>query len=307
MMTDVTADHDPIAVIVVNYGSHRLLAENLPAAVALPFARIIVVDNHSTECEGSAVAALAADRGWDLIALPDNNGFAAAVNAGAVRAGELGTSGLLLLNPDARVTPEVVAALAARLRDDPMGMITPRIVDGSGAVVFAGSTLDLRTGRLGRTSTSRAVPWLTAACLAVPTTLFERLGGIDESYFLYWEDVDLSFRAHRLGARLIVADDLTAVHDEGGTQQRTGRSKSAGYYRYNARNRLLFAAHNLSRTDIVRWILHTPAESRQILLRGGRRQLIESPQPLLAVLRGSLSGLALAVRALVSRRPGPPQ
>jgi GT2 family glycosyltransferase len=271
--------------------------------VQLPFARIVVVDNHSSHEEQGAVTALAAERGWELLALPDNNGFAAGVNAGAARARDLGTSGLLLLNPDARVSPEVIAELAARVHADPMTMVCPRIVDSGGTVVFDGSAMDVRSGRLGRLGTARAVPWLTAACLAVPSALFERLGGMDESYFLYWEDVDLSFRAHTLGAHLVVASDLTAVHDEGGTQHRSGRAKSSGYYRYNARNRLLFAAHNLSRGDLARWVLRTPVESTQILLRGGRRQLIKSPRPLLAIVRGSLSGLAIAVRALASRRP----
>lgn len=305
MMAHVATEHDPIAVVVVNYGSHRLLAAHLPAAATMPFARVIVVDNHTTDAERLAVTALADERGWELLALPDNRGFAAGVNAGAVRARELGASAVLLLNPDARVTADVIAALAARVRDDPMSVVTPRIVDSLGEVVFDGSMLELRSGRLARRGSGAAVPWLTAACLAVPLELFERLGGMDESYFLYWEDVDLTVRAARLGARLVVADDLVAVHDEGGTQGRSGRAKSSGYYRYNARNRLLFAARNLSRADIVRWIVRTPVESTQILLRGGRRQLIESPRPLLAVLRGSLAGLALAVRALV-RRPDRP-
>lgn len=303
MMTDVPADAPAIAVIVVNYRSQHLLAAHLPPACQLPFARIIVVDNRSTEDERTAVTALAADRGWELLTLPDNRGFAHGVNAGAARAREMRVPAVLLLNPDAQVAPEVIAALAERVGADPMCMVSPRIVDSAGSVVFDGSALDLRSGRLGRVTGPCSVPWLTAACLAVPRALFERLGGMDESYFLYWEDVDLSYRAATLGARLVVDHDLVAVHDEGGTQGRVGRAKSAGYYRYNARNRLRFAATNLSRAEVLRWLARTPAESTQILLRGGRRQLVQSPRPLLAIARGSLAGVACATRALLGRPP----
>jgi GT2 family glycosyltransferase len=301
----VSTEHAPIAVAVVNYGSHELLRRHLPAASALPDARIVVVDNFSTDAERAAVTALAAERDWELVTLPDNGGFARGVNASAARARELGACAVLLLNPDAQISPQAITELGDHLRRDPKAVVTPRIVDSSGVTVFDGSELDVRTGRLARHAGPHAVPWLTAACLAIHLELFDRLGGMDESYFLYWEDVDFSYRAAAAGAQLVVRADLVAVHDEGGTQGRSGRAKSAGYYRYNARNRLRFAASNLTRAEVLRWLLHTPAESTQILLRGGRRQLIESPRPLVAILRGSLEGIGLALWALVRGRRDP--
>ncbi len=78
--------------------------------------------------------------------------------------------------------------------------------------------------------------------MAFTISLYELVGGYDESYFLYWEDVDFSVRASHVGAHLQVLTDVTAIHDEGGTQETTkGRAKSLLYYRYNTRNRLLFA------------------------------------------------------------------
>jgi hypothetical protein len=64
---------------------------------------------------------------------------------------------------------------------------------------------------------------------------------------------------------------------------------------------LLFAAQHLPTRSLVRWILLTPRESWQVLLRGGRRQLLHSPRPLIATVRGSLEGLGLALAELLRR------
>ncbi|GAB3299693.1 hypothetical protein GCM10027451_01350 [Geodermatophilus aquaeductus] len=295
-----------LGLVVVNYGSSALLRRNLAAAAALgPHVRVVVVDNHSTDAERAAVTALAAERGWDLVALPDNRGFGAASNAGFARARELGCAVLCCLNPDASATPEVLEELRLASLADPLAVIAPRIVDSSGATVFAGSTLGLRDGRTGaRHSPTRSrgpvEDWLTGACLVLSAEMADRLGGYDEGYFLYWEDVDLSHRALAAGGSLVVRTDLVAVHDEGGTQgEREGDAKSDLYYRYNCRNRLVFAARNLSRRQLLGWLLRTPRVSWEILLRGGRRQLVHSPRPLLAAVRGSLEGAGVAVVALV--------
>ncbi|WP_110007354.1 glycosyltransferase family 2 protein [Geodermatophilus normandii] len=295
-----------LGLVVVNYGSSALLRRNLAAAAALgPHVRVVVVDNHSTDAERAAVTALAAERGWDLVALPDNRGFGAASNAGFARARELGCATFCCLNPDASATPEVLEELRRASLADPLAVLAPRIVDSSGTTVFAGSTLGLRDGRTGaRHSPTRSrgpvEDWLTGACLVVSAEMADRLGGYDEGYFLYWEDVDLSHRALAAGGSLVVRSDLVAVHDEGGTQgEREGDAKSDLYYRYNCRNRLVFAARNLSRRQLLGWLLRTPWVSWEILLRGGRRQLVHSPRPLLAAVRGSLEGAGIALVALV--------
>ena len=298
-----------IGIVVVNYASHRLLALNLGGlAVEGLAARVIVVDNFSDAAERGQITRLAQQHGWELVAMPDNRGFGAAVNAGAARAAAMGCDSLLVLNPDAVVTAEVVEALRQQVVREPTALVSPRIVDSTGAVVFQGTELLLADGQmrgLGRRPAhlnprERAQLWLTGACMAVSLELFTRLGGYDESYFLYWEDVDLSYRAARAGAQLIVRDDLVAVHDEGGTHTDAsgGRAKSATYYRYNCRNRLLFAVRNLSRADRLRWMLRTPAASWEILSRGGRRQLLQSREPLLATLGGSAAGLWLVLKSL---------
>ncbi|MGY2064500.1 glycosyltransferase [Blastococcus sp. SYSU DS0619] len=304
----------PIGVVVVNYGSAGLLADNLLGAAELgPDVRVVVVDNFSTAGERQAVTRLGRDRGWEVLPLPDNRGFGAATNAGVAAARAQGCVTFLCLNPDAQATPEVIAELRAHSLREPMAMLSPLIVSSAGEEEFGGSTLSLRDGRIrgdrpGRPRLPEAEPWLTGACLVVHEQLWELVGGFDERYFLYWEDVDLSHRALAAGGRLVVRRDLRVVHDEGGTQgERRGRAKSALYYRYNCRNRLAFAARNLTRRSLLRWVVRTPAVSWEILLRGGRRQLVQSPRPAWAALRGTVEGLGIALAALLAphRRPRP--
>jgi glycosyltransferase involved in cell wall biosynthesis len=132
----------------------------------------------------------------------------------------------------------------------------------------------------------------------------DRIGGMADGYFLYWEDVDFSRRAQQVGGRLMVREDLTVKHSEGGTQRDPGQDRrfSDTYYFYNCRNRLVFAARNLPRGAAVRWVLSTPRESWRILMRGGRRQLLQSASPLRATITGSLAGLRIALGSLL--RPG---
>ncbi|MGY1732278.1 glycosyltransferase [Geodermatophilus sp. SYSU D01045] len=298
-----------LGVVVVNYGSSDLLRRNLADARVLgPEVRVVVVDNASTPAERAAVGSLAAERGWDLVALPDNRGFGVASNAGIARARELGCVSFCLLNPDASIGPDVLDELRRASLAEPRTMLAPRIVDSTGRTVFAGSTLGLQDGRTGArggraASTGPVEEWLTGACVVLSAELVDRTGGLDEEYFLYWEDVDLSHRVLAVGGRLRVREDLVAVHDEGGTQGRRGRAKSPLYYRYNTRNRLAFGAAHLSRADLLRWIARTPAVSWEILLRGGRRQLLHSPRPAWEVLRGTAAGLGIALTALVGLRP----
>ena len=305
-------------LVVVNFGSSALLAENFAASAEAGASGggLVVVDNYSTEAERVAVADLCRRRGWTLVGRATNDGFAAACNAGVRAARAAGADSVVLVNPDAVVPAAVVDALAEQLAVEPLTLVSPVMVTSAGKPHFQGSRVDLRTGRMrGRTwADAVAGPeylssewpyrdWLTGACLAFRVSLWEQAGGLDERYFLYWEDVDFSQRCAAAGARLCLRRDLVAVHDEGGTHGTPGsRARSPLYYYYNCRNRLLYGAVHLERRELLRWLWTTPQQSWQILLRGGRRQLLHSPRPLVAAVSGSLAGLVAAVPTLLGRQ-----
>jgi GT2 family glycosyltransferase len=301
---------EPLGIVVVTFGAHELLAANLvPLDLAAANARVVVVDNFHSDDERAATRAIAEAHGWAFLPMAGNVGFGAGMNRGVAHAHALGCTTTLLLNPDARVSVEVIAELDRAVRADPMTLVSPRLLRADGSVWFQGSYLDERTGNVGGATgggvggsagagAAGRVEWLTAACLMVHRDLWAALDGFDPDYFLYWEDTDLSRRCVELGGRLSVRRDLVAGHDVGGTQVAVG--KSSAYYYYNCRNRLLFAAKHLSRGRVLRWIVYTPVASRHILYRGGgRRQMLRSPGLLWAAVRGSVVGVGLAVRALV--------
>lgn len=289
------------AVVIVNYGSHKLLARNLPGAGRLGGSRVYVVDNPSSVAECEAIRRLCVQRGWTLVDSPSNDGFGPGVNRGVAAAVADGLDVFILLNPDASAEPAVLDGLAQAVRQDRGSVVSPLIITSAGDTDFAGGIVSLRTGRtrmcwIPADDDPEWACWLTGACMAFDRATFEAAGGFPEEYFLYWEDVDFSRRAAACGRRLVVRPDLRIVHDEGGTQGSQGsRAKSYPYYYWNCRNRLLFG-RRFARVPWRDWLAATPAQSWQILLRGGRRQILADPGTLAAAVRGTLAGLVATVK-----------
>lgn len=299
---DDTADPlASLAVIVVNYGSHELVAENLAASVGPAFpGQVIVVDNFSSAEESKAVADLCEREGWSLLALPENEGFGGANNRAAALAAQRGATELLLLNPDASIGLAGIRALQSQVKADPLLQLAPLVLRPDGSLFSGEVDLHLHEGemRSRRRRPDGADPnqihtWVSGACFMMSVQLWETVGGFDEDYFLYWEDVDLSRRVVEAGGTVRADASVTAVHNEGGTHRgkATGRAKSATYYYYNARNRLVYATKHLGLEDARRWVKLTPRASYRILLQGGRRQFIHPLRTFWPALRGSLSGL----------------
>lgn len=302
---------DGVAVVLVNFGAHDLLSTNLRPLEGTGI-DIVVVDNFASVHSRAAITDLARDRRWTLLAQPDNPGFGTACNIGVAAATGRGADVVMLLNPDARIEPEDVRRMADLVRGNPMTLTGPTILDASGHPWSQGTRLGLSTGRiLGPrspvgTDPRGEVPWLTGACLVFTAELWTAVGGMADEYFLYWEDVELSHRVWSVGGRVETCPGAVAVHDEGSTHtdQRGSREKSGTYYRFNMRNRLLFAARNLPPEDVRRWLWATPRENSRILLRGGRRQLLRPWRIVPPVVSGSVAGAAYASRALsAGRRP----
>ncbi|MCQ2001761.1 glycosyltransferase family 2 protein [Arthrobacter zhaoxinii] len=313
-ISSVERTADTTAVIVVNYASSSLLRENLaPLSREDPNLLVVVVDNFSDCAERRALGDLARAEGWALVCLPDNRGFGAGANAGAARAAGMGVGAFLILNPDARISASHVRRLRARVDAEPATLVSPVVLKPSGDPWFTGSDLYLDTGQVAASRHRSKYPgrrhtqWLSGACLMIHAEFWHKLGGFDEEYFLYWEDIDLSWRATAAGAVLLVDSKALAVHDVGGTQRperhnHGGRGKSTLYYRYNARNRLLFAARNLTDDELRRWLRSTYPQAWAVLMRGGRRQLVHPVAPLRALLLGIWEGRRIARTAMAVRR-----
>lgn len=287
------------AVVTVNFASAALLEANA-AALDLPQeGRLVIVDCFSSAEERRRVEEAARRLGADFVPLDENRGYGGGTNAGAAHALAAGAEVLVPLNPDARIAREDLERLVREAAGTD-ALVSPRIRTSTGRSWFDGADLYLDDGTTAG-ARARAVnagrpsrPWATGACFAIGAELWRRVGGFDEEYFLYWEDIDLSHRVLDAGGELRMSD-AEVVHDEGGThdEERRGRAKSSTYYYFNIRNRLLYARKHLDAATGARWRRSAVRVGYGVLLQGGRRQLVTSAAPWRALLRGVRDGRRL--------------
>ena len=286
------AETDRLALVVVNYASAALLADNIAGTgIRAAVDDVVIVDNPSSDEESTRIRELCTANAWDLVELPRNMGFGAGINAGFDRARNLGCTRVLALNPDATIDAASIRALLSASRANPDALVGPRILRGDGTTWFSGAVLDPEDG-----TTRRARPeeldggrtWQTGACFLAPIARWDAIGGFDDDYFMYWEDIDLSWRWREAGGALVLRDDATAIHDAGGTQ--AGAGKSALYVYFNCRNRLLFARKRFDSRLGRRWWKGSIAYAWNVATRGSRRTLARHPMLLWSATRGTLAG-----------------
>lgn len=289
------------AVVVVNYGSHHLLRRHLVTLTdTAPEVLVVVVDNHVDDAERTAVTEMSRAHSWTTVLLDENLGFGAGVNRG-VASLPAHVSRIVLLNPDASLDLPSLRALESHVDAHPGDLVAPLVQRPDGSTWSAGSDVVLASGEMRGWHKRPAdapddsyQPWLSGACLALSRALWDRVGGFDDDYFLYWEDVDFSRRVLQSGGDLVVLREARAVHDEGSTHRGStpARARSAIYYYYNARNRLLFASKHLSHDRQQAWLRTAPGAGYRLLLQGGRRQLRRPSRTVAPVWRGVRDGRA---------------
>jgi N-acetylglucosaminyl-diphospho-decaprenol L-rhamnosyltransferase len=224
------------AVLIVGYRAYDVLERCLTALEPWlgPDDEVVVVDHESDEAQLRRAIA----RCPRAVAIPraDNPGFAAGVNLARQHSR---APYLLLLNPDAELLGPVPRVLEAYLRDHPeIGIVGPRVLDPTGTVqgsarrfpefstilggrstwltrMFPGNPITARNV-IGRDATSPIfADWVAGACLMTSRELFDRLGGLDEKFFLYWEDADYCLRAAAIGARCVYNPTVAVRHSGG--------------------------------------------------------------------------------------------
>ena len=210
-----------VSVVIVTWNEHAWIARCVESL--LPELQhgdeLIVADNGSTDDTLEIVRSLAPDA--KVLELGENLGFPGACNAGAEAArGEL----LVLLNPDTVVAPGfregIVRPLAeGRGWDGWQALVT---MDGGTRVNTDGNVLHFTgigwAGHMGEPiavapSSPQEVAFLSGACMAVPSAVWRRVGGMPASFFLYCEDTDVSLRLRLEGGRLGVEPSALVDHE----------------------------------------------------------------------------------------------
>ena len=284
-----------VAIVIVNFDGERLLGDCLAALYAQTLApeEIVVADNGSRD--GSFALLRAHHPDVRILALGHNFGFAGGANRGVAATR---TPWVCVLNSDATPQPDWLALLMAAPRDERRTWALGSVLVSAktGRIESAGDQYDPRgfAYKLLRDRPLSDLPSEPYPVFAAPGAapvfrrdVFDRLGGYEERFFLYYEDVDLAFRAVLLGYHALLVPGARVVHRLGATTKSLARARF-----YVARNSVWCAARCLPEARPARLARRWVSE-----LRTNR------PRRLIGVeLAGRAAGLAGLPRALRERR-----
>jgi N-acetylglucosaminyl-diphospho-decaprenol L-rhamnosyltransferase len=237
-----------VGAIVVNYNAGALLLGCVASLRRAGVTEIVVVDNGSDD--GSLIALADADPDVTLVPVGRNLGYGTAANRGVSR---MASEFVLICNPDLTVDPDAAHRLVDVLAAEPdVGVAGPMILDAAGARYPSARRIPSVTDAAGHAlfglfwptnpwsaryrgdeidrSVAGDAEWVSGACLMVRSVAFSSVGGFDEGYFMYVEDLDLCWRLRRAGWR---------VRYEPGAEVRHIQGVSARRHPY----RMLFAHH----------------------------------------------------------------
>jgi GT2 family glycosyltransferase len=253
-----------LSVILLNYnGSHDTIncIQSLQQSSLKDF-EIVVVDNASSHDSVELLRARCSD--ITLIVNDRNLGFAGGNNIGIRHALEKGSEFVLLLNNDTTIAHDALSILVKTMEENPQtGIVGGKIYysDRPNLIWFAGgyfnpnSAFGNHYGKAeedhGQYNRTRECEFITGCCMLIRRAVFDRIGLLDDSYFLYYEDVDFCTRARRARYSVLYQPGAIIYHK---VSQATSWD-SPVYIYFNLRNKLFYLQRNSSPW---RWLPHLP-------------------------------------------------
>jgi N-acetylglucosaminyl-diphospho-decaprenol L-rhamnosyltransferase len=232
-----------IAVVVINHNTMSELRTCLLSVAAEKPAQVIVVDTGSND---GSVAMVSREFPSVELIVTSNRGYGAGANAALER---VRMPHMLLLNSDTSVHPGSLAVLDAYLERNPrVAVAGPSLVDSRGrpqetayAFPTPGRIFIRETGlhhllrpRPADAGSARA-EWVLGAALALRTKAVHEIGGFDESYFMYNEELDLCLRVRRAGWEVHYVPTATVTHLGGSSTKKERAAMAAQYVRSTLR------------------------------------------------------------------------
>jgi GT2 family glycosyltransferase len=242
-----------ISLITVNYNQAVVTCDMLDSTRSLTYPRfeIIVVDNGSAEDPTERIRQ-GNYPNVTVVVSPDNLGFSGGNNLGISHAqGDY----LFLLNNDTFVTPNLLELLLDPFLKDPaVGVTCPKIRfhDQPTIIQYAGYrplneymgqtwAVGLMEPDQGQHDQSGPTYFAHGAAMMVSRTVLERAGTLDDSFFLYYEELDWSARIRRAGFQIYYRAEALIYHRE---SMSVGKANAMKVY-YHTRNRLWFMRRNV--------------------------------------------------------------
>lgn len=233
-----------LSVVILNYNVRyflELCVKSVLASISDLDAEIIVVDNNSTDGSCEMLSDIFEDT-VKVIKNSQNIGFSKAYNQ-AVNSclGEY----VCILNPDTIVAEDTFKKALVTMRDSSIGAMGCRMIDGAGQFLPESkrnipSPIVAIKKILGKTAPYYSsllenqngyIDILAGAFIIVPKNLYAQVGGFDEDYFMYGEDIDFSMKILKKGFKNFYCADITIVHFKG---ESTMKNKSYAKRFYGA-------------------------------------------------------------------------
>ena len=247
-----------IYILVLNWNGWRDTLPCLDSLQRLDYtaARVLVIDNGSTDESLERLEAACSANGRcpvELLPLSVNLGFAGGMNRGIEYALAHGAEYVFLLNNDTIATPDVLNRLVAVAQShQEAGLIGCDVrtlgANESGGYARVGfdwlrgitRTWNVPPGGDEASDEAVVVDVIIGCAVLVRRSLIERIGLMDERYFLYFEDIDWSLRALRAGYSCLLARGAVVRHGVGASTRGRGKRPRWTFYYYHTRNNILF-------------------------------------------------------------------
>lgn len=288
-----------VSIIIINYNTATdtiACLQSLAKMVTKHDISIIVVDNNSVnKDENSKFQSFNKKFKFKLIELNSNIGFSGGNNVGIRHAIKHDADAVILLNNDTTVDPYFIDRLVDRsIAAHHMAIIGSKIYFAPGyefhkkryshsdtghVLWYAGGTIDWDNAYAAHRGVDEVdhgqfddmfeTDFVSGCCMYIPASILEKVGLLDEAYFLYYEDTDYCMRANIAGFHILYEPSSVIWHKNA---QSTGSSGSVIHRYYQTRNRLLFGMR------------YAPLRTRFALIRESFKMLFGSPPTRSAVL-----------------------
>jgi GT2 family glycosyltransferase len=296
---------------IVNFNTREHLAACLDSVLTEHPDEIVVIDNASADASVEFVR-----RNYPSVVVHanrENRGYGAAANQAVARCR---SDYVLLLNGDTRVLPRTLRALTAHMDRHPEAVVVgPLLRRPDGAVErsyfpFPGTLAWLLENEpivwvlpylpvarerflcLTPTSTERVVPWVTGAALLIRRTAFEAVGGFDETYFMYFEEIDLCLRLKARHGEVHFTPAGSVVHIGGASTSQFRKRMLVAHFR----SCLRYYRRHCSTPARAFWTSLMRLKMVIRLARDSARLLVESDPDRRAVLTQQLGAWVTALR-----------
>lgn len=284
-----------LSILIVNWNVRDLLRDCLRSIErgrgALEV-EVIVVDSASGD---DSVAMVAAEFPWvTLRPQSENVGFPRGNN---IALAEARGDHLLLLNPDTVVLDDALTVMVAYLEKNPeVGAVGPQLLNPDGSVQSSRRRFPtLATGYFESTWLEGVAPgvlrryyaldlpddrmadvdWLVGACIMVPRGVYEQIGGLDEAYFMYSEELDWCRRIKEAGWRVVYHPEARVVHHVGKSSEQAVTARHINFQR--AKLRYFLKYHGRAAAGVLRNFL-LASYAWELLIEAAKGALGNKPE-----------------------------